>query len=121
MYCRSATNNGLGDLGEFGFLWQIIVGAVQGTAYGAATIKKHSATKKYIKKQKHTQQMTHYSELTLKQQELAEKQKLLETKGQTELYKDVQTKKVAIIIIAVVISVIVFGLGSYLVLGGSDE
>jgi hypothetical protein len=111
------------NFGEFGYVLPLVVGVAQHIGYATSVGLKYSGQKKYLKSEKHTQQMSQHAAMTLKQKELAAKQKLLEQKGQTELYKDVQLKKLVIITFVTLISVTVIGLGTYYALsvGGDDE
>ena len=95
MYVKESSQ--LGDLGEFGIIVQGIIGAVQSATYGVANALEYRATKKYLSKEKKTLRFETQSALDAKQKELANRERLLHLKGQDELTKDANVKKLVII------------------------
>jgi len=118
MYVRTKPTS---QLGEFGVLAQTIIGAVQSAALGAATAVDYSSVKKYLKKEKHTVRRAGAAALETKQEELAARKKALQAKGQTELLKDIKTKKLVILGGAVAIGLTILSIVIFYLLTVEDE
>lgn len=111
------------QLGEFGFIQSIVIGAIQTASLGAATAVHSSSVKKYLKTEKHTVLRSGAAALELKKQELADRERLLQIGSQTELLKDVNIKKLVILGSVTVSVLTIIGVVIYytLAVGGEDE
>jgi len=92
MYERASSN-----FGEFGWIIATITGVAEGAALGAAAAIKHDSTRKELRSAKVGQRHLLSTLESAKQKELAAKESLLAPKSQTELLKDISTKKLVII------------------------
>jgi len=114
MYEREHSN-----LGEFGWIIATITGVAEGAALGAAAAIKHDSTRKELRRAKTSQQHLLSTLEAAKQQELAAKEGLFAPKSQTELLRDVSTKKLVIIGGAAAVLVALTGMAVlYLSVGG---
>jgi len=119
LYQPLGHNNNLGD---FGWVIPVVVGAAQTASYAVGIGKKWHETDKYLDKTKKTQQMTHSAQTGLKKEEAEAKQKLLLMKGQTELYRDARLKKIVIITVVTIIAIMILSVGTYIAFAaGSDD
>lgn len=101
------------NLGEFGIIWQGIVGTIQAIGYATAAGQKYSATKKYLSSQERTQKIAHEAKNALKEGELALREQTLIKDAQKQIYEDQRIKRLVIISAVIVLVVAVVGLGSY--------
>jgi hypothetical protein len=106
----------------FGWIIQVVVGAIQSTALAVSDAVEYNRTKKYLKSIKGSQGMLHATLLENKKKELAFKEELLKTKEQTELLRDQKLKKLVIIgtITAIAVAFVAMVVIYSIAVGGED-
>jgi hypothetical protein len=111
------------SLHGFGWIAQVIVGAVQGVALGVSDGLELAATKKYLKENKRTQSKLQATLLANKRKELENRAGILGIKGETELLRDQKTKKLVImgVVTTIAIAIVALVVIYWVAVGGDDD